>query len=191
MIIALDPGHGGIFTGAIGTAPYELREKDVTLAICLKLKDLLKAAGHKVILTRSSDVHLAESIAEDLRRRAEIANRAAADLLVSVHCNAFSDPNPEGMETWHRLHSPASEKLARAIQAALMAKFSNHLNRGVKARDLLLFRHANMPACHVETEFLTNPAQLEFLASEFNQAAIAGAIAEGVLQVAKAAPARR
>lgn len=191
MKIALDPGHGGIYTGAIGTVPYELREKDVTLAICLKMKDLLKAAGHKVILTRSSDVHLAEAMREDLRQRAEIANLAAADLLVSVHCNAFSDPNPEGIETWHRPHSAASEKLARAVQTALMAKFGNHLNRRVKAKDLLLFRHANMPACHVETEFLTNPAQLEFLASEFNQAAIAGAIAEGVLQMAKASHSRR
>ena len=70
MKIALDPGHGGIYTGAIGTVPYELREKDVTLAICLKMKDLLKAAGHKVILTRSSDVHLAETMRDDLRQRA-------------------------------------------------------------------------------------------------------------------------
>ncbi|KAA0229492.1 N-acetylmuramoyl-L-alanine amidase [bacterium] len=190
MKIALDPGHGGIYTGAIGNVPFELQEKDVTLSLCIKIKDLLKAAGHKVILTRTRDVHLATNIRDDIHRRAALANEANAEVLISIHCNAFSDPNPEGIESWYKPHSAAAEKFARAIQNALVAKFSNHLNRGVKPKDLLLFRYAQMPACHIETEFLTNPAQLEFLASDFNQDAIADAIVRGLLHLSSS-PRRR
>lgn len=185
MKIALDPGHGGIYTGAIGTVPFELQEKDVTLSICMKVRDLLRSAGHKVILTRTGDAQLALNMRDDIHKRAAIANNAKADVLVSIHCNAFSDPNPEGIESWYKPNSAAAEKLARAIQTALVSRFSNHLNRGVKPKDLLLFRYTQMPACHIETEFLTNPAQLEFLASDFNQDAIADAITHGLLHLTK------
>jgi N-acetylmuramoyl-L-alanine amidase len=184
MKIALDPGHGGIFSGAIGLAPFELKEKDVTLAICTKMSNLLKKQGHKVLLTRQGDANWDSNVARDLRKRADLANRAQADLLVSVHCNAYSDPNPEGIETWYSAENKRSETLARTVQQALAVTFSDHLNRGVKAKDLSLFRRLLMPACHVETEYLTNPAQLEFLASDFNHEKIAQALVQGVLNFA-------
>lgn len=181
MKIALDPGHGGIFPGAIGLVPFELKEKDVTLAICMKMSNLLKKQGHKVLLTRDGDLNLDSNVAHDVRMRAELANEARADLLVSVHCNAYSDHNPEGIETWYQAENKRSETLARTIQQALAVTFADHLNRGVKAKDLLLFRTLAMPACHIETEYLTNPTQLEFLASDFNQEKIAQALVQGVL----------
>lgn len=184
MKIALDPGHGGIFPGAIGLVPFELKEKDVTLAICTKMGNLLRKQGHKIVLTRDSDTNLDANVKRDLRKRAELANHAQADLLVSVHCNAYSDPNPEGIETWYLAENKRSETLARTVQQALAVTFSDHLNRGVKAKDLLLFRQLAMPACHVEAEYLTNSTQLEFLASDFNQEKIAHALTQGVLNFA-------
>ncbi len=184
MKIALDPGHGGIFPGAIGLVPFELREKDVTLAICLKTSNLLKKHGHKVVLTRDSDLNLDNNLAKDVRKRAELANQTKADIFLSVHCNAYSDPNPEGIETWYRAEDKRSETLARTVQQALAAAFSDHLNRGVKAKELLQLRDLAMPACHIEAEYLTNPTQLEFLASEFNQEKIARAITQGILNFA-------
>ncbi len=184
MKIALDPGHGGIFPGAIGLVPFELKEKDVTLAICAKMSTLLKKQGHKVLLTREGDTNWESNVSRDIRKRAELANNARADLLVSVHCNAYSDPNPEGIETWYRVENKRSETLARTMQQALAVTFSDHLNRGVKPKDLLLFRYLAMPACHVEAEYLTNPAQLEFLASDFNQEKIAQTLTQGLLNFA-------
>lgn len=181
MKIALDPGHGGIFPGAIGVNPFELREKDVMLALCLTLGKLLKQSGHQVIYTRTGDTHLDENLASDLRKRVEIANNAKAEIFVSLHCNAYSDPNPEGMETLYRLDSPQSEKLARAIQDSLASTFTDHVNRGVRPKDLLVLRFAQMPACQIETEFISNPAQLEFLASTASQERLARAIADGLL----------
>lgn len=181
MKIVLDPGHGGIFPGAIGLVPYELREKDVTLAVCTKLSSLLKKKGHKVVLTRDRDVNLDTNLARDMHKRAELANQASADIFVSVHCNAYSDPNPEGIETWYAPENKRSETLARTIQQALAATFPEHLNRGVRAKELELLRRLEMPGCHVETEYLTNPTQLEFLASEFNQEKVAEALAQGLL----------
>ena len=183
MKIALDPGHGGIFAGAIGTVPFELREKDVTLAICQKVSKLLRKSGHRAILTRQRDINFATSINKDIRKRAEIANEAEAEYLVSVHCGAYSDPNPEGIETWFRPNFPKSEELARTLHGALISRFPEHLNRGAKPKDLLLFRHAEMPACQLEIEFLTNPTQLEFLASSINQEKIAAAIVAGITQL--------
>jgi N-acetylmuramoyl-L-alanine amidase len=181
MKVALDPGHGGMFPGAIGINPFELREKDVMLALSLKLGKLLKQYGHQVVYTRNRDTHLDENVGVDLRKRIDIANQAKAAVFVSLHCNAYSDPNPEGMETLYNPNSPTSEKLARAIQDSLVSTFIDHVNRGAKPKDLFILRCAQMPACQVETEFISNPEQLEFLASEMNQENLARAIAEGIV----------
>jgi N-acetylmuramoyl-L-alanine amidase len=141
---------------------------------------LLKQAGHQVIFTRHEDRHLDENLNTDLRKRVECANSAGAEALVSLHCNAYSDPNPEGIETLYFPESPLSEKLARAIQDSLVSTFVDHVNRGVKPKELFPLRLAHMPACQVETEFISNPAQLEFLASPTNQENLARAIADGI-----------
>ncbi|MCG3121627.1 MAG: Germination-specific N-acetylmuramoyl-L-alanine amidase [bacterium] len=192
MKIALDAGHGGIFPGAIGVNPFELREKDVMLALALKVGKLLKQTGHQIIYTRQEDKQLDENMRTDLLKRIACANDSHADLFVSLHCNVYSDPNPEGIETLYSLESPLSEKLARAIQDSVVSTFTDHVNRGVKPKDLFILRHAQMPACQLETEFISNPTQLEFLASPANQENLARAIADGISDFAETqAPAKR
>jgi len=186
MRIALDPAHGGIFPGAVGVNPYELREKDVVLALGLKVGKLLKQKGHQIIYTRHADKHLDENLRADLLKRVASANEARADIFVSLHCNVYSDPNPEGIETLYYPDSPASEKLARAIQDSVVSAFADHVNRGAKPKDLFMLRHAKMPACQLETEFISNPAQLEFLASPAHQDNLARAIADGIVDFAEA-----
>ncbi len=185
MKIALDPGHGGIFPGAIGVNPFELREKDVMLSLVLKIGKLLKQNGHQIIYTRHEDAHLDENVRADLLKRIACANENKAELFVSLHCNAYSDPNPEGIETLYYPESPLSEKLARAIQDSVVSTFTDHVNRGVKPKDLFLLRHAQMPACQLETEFISNPAQLEFLAAPANQDHLASAVADGISDYAE------
>lgn len=89
-IIALDPGHGGSDSGTTNPR-LRLLEKDLTLDVALRLKPLLESQGFTVVMTRTTDRALGPTKAEDLVGRAEIANRAHADLLVSIHFNALSD----------------------------------------------------------------------------------------------------
>ena len=92
-VVVIDAGHGGKDPGAEGRRS---KEKDITLAIALKtgkyIEELLE--GVKVIYTRKGD-HFVE-----LYKRAEIANKAKADLFISIHCNGFSDTRIRGSETF-------------------------------------------------------------------------------------------
>ncbi|MCS7214749.1 MAG: N-acetylmuramoyl-L-alanine amidase [Thermodesulfovibrio sp.] len=91
--IVIDPGHGGKDPGAIG--PTGLKEKDVTLDIALKLRDILKNDPlFDVVLTRDKDVFI------PLNERTEIANRVGADLFISIHTNASPNSMARGIETY-------------------------------------------------------------------------------------------
>jgi len=87
----LDPGHGGSNLGARGAL---LDEKRLTLALADQIAARLRAHGVDVRLTRTDDRMLT------LRRRVEVANRAAADLFVSVHANASPSHSRRGFETF-------------------------------------------------------------------------------------------
>lgn len=92
--IVLDPGHGGKDPGAIGIGG--VAEKDVTLAIALRLKERLATRSDTdVVLTRETDVYLA------LEERTARANAERADLFLSIHTNASPNPNLSGIETYY------------------------------------------------------------------------------------------
>lgn len=83
--IVIDPGHGGLDPGCHGV---NSKEKDIALAVSLKLGKLIEEnfPDVKVIYTRTTDVFV------DLEDRAQIANKAKADLFISIHCNAAGKP---------------------------------------------------------------------------------------------------
>lgn len=84
-IIVIDPGHGGKDPGCHGTSH---QEKDISLSVAMRLGKFIEQnlKDVKVIYTRTTDVFV------DLEERAQIANRAKADLFVSIHCNAAGKP---------------------------------------------------------------------------------------------------
>ncbi|MFH1689865.1 MAG: N-acetylmuramoyl-L-alanine amidase [Candidatus Eisenbacteria bacterium] len=86
--VMIDPGHGGTDSGAVGRSG--LVEKDVALAIADEVARHLRREGFYVFMTRSSDSRV------PLRRRAEIANLAGADIFVSVHCGAWHSGGASG-----------------------------------------------------------------------------------------------
>jgi len=103
--IVVDPGHGGHDPGAVG--PSGLQEKDVVLAISLKLRELLREdLGLDVVMTRSTDVFI------PLEERTAIANKVNADLFLSVHANAAPNRNASGIETYY-LNLAKTEKAAQ------------------------------------------------------------------------------
>lgn len=94
--VVIDPGHGGKDTGTTGTKRYKNKfEKDIVLAVALEVKKLMKneLPNTKVILTRDTDVFI------ELKKRGAIANKADADLFVSIHANAASY-KAKGAETY-------------------------------------------------------------------------------------------
>ncbi|MCS7189673.1 MAG: N-acetylmuramoyl-L-alanine amidase [Bacteroidia bacterium] len=92
VLIAIDPGHGGKDPGAQGKV---YKEKDITLAVSLKLAELLRKEGHfRVLLTRDTDTFV------ELARRADTANKANADFFISIHCNANPKKDIHGSETY-------------------------------------------------------------------------------------------
>lgn len=107
--IVIDPGHGGRDPGAIGRR-FKTQEKDVNLAVSLKLKSLLeKELGIRVLLTRSDDRFI------PLFDRTKFANDNKADLFVSIHANASKNTASHGIETYYL--STATTSDARAVEA--------------------------------------------------------------------------
>lgn len=105
--IVVDPGHGGLETGARG--PGGILEKDITLAIGSKLKEIIeRQLGLRVVLTRDQDIDIS------LENRAAVANNNRADLFISIHANGAFRPKAHGSETYF-LSLRASDEEARRL----------------------------------------------------------------------------
>ena len=174
MKICIDPGHGGADPGAICINPFRLEEKEFNLNLGLLIEEQLEAQDHWVVMTRRRDRSLS------LQARANFANRLGAGLFVSIHANAAEIPAAEGMEVYHFPGSDAGENSATHVLNSMLDAFPNHSNRGVKEANFTVLRLTEMPAILIETEFLTNPTQLQFLADQENQRSLAVAITNGI-----------
>ena len=135
--IYVDPGHGGPDPGAVGNG---LKEEDLTLAVALRLKDMLRADGFRVVLSRVGDTSVAKLADSqvvngaitnsgahiDTIARIACGNTAGADAMVAIHFNAFDDPSASGAETFYddaRDFSAANLRLANLLQGSLQASF--------------------------------------------------------------------
>ena len=179
MKICVDPGHGGRDPGAIGFDPFYVEEKTVNLSVALRLEAELESRGHWTVMTRRKDRSLG------LSARAGFANRLGADLFVSIHSNAALSAEVEGMEVFHFPGSTAGRRAATEVLGSMQTAFPDHRSRGIKEANLAVLRLTEMPAILVETEFLTNPAQLLFLTDPVHQDEIAAAIGAGVDRLSK------
>jgi N-acetylmuramoyl-L-alanine amidase len=107
-VIVVDPGHGGVETGAVG--PGGLQEKDIALDLARRVKDLLQRQGVTVVLTRDDDRVL------PLDDRTAIANQNRAELFLSIHLNASKRKSAVGAETYF-LSTDATDAEARTLAA--------------------------------------------------------------------------
>ncbi len=172
--IALDPGHGGEDFGAPGG--LKVYEKEVVLAIAKKVADKLRAKGAEVTLTRTTDVEVA------LPERSVIAQKAGAEILVSIHANAVPDgvdPNKVGGAGGY-FFQPQSRALAQSILESIGKTLPEIGNDGVHYQNLALTRPTQMPQVLIETAFMVNKGNLRILMSEKGQDRFATAIAAGI-----------
>jgi len=148
--IVVDPGHPP--AGAIGPTGY--LEKDANLAIGLRLAERLRAAGADVRLTRAADVVV------DLAARPAMAVAQNADLLISVHNNAFGNEakpaRDHGTSTYW--FQPNSRDLCRTLDTEI-AGVTRIPDLGAKFGNLALVRPTWMPSCLTESLFMPIPEQ--------------------------------
>ena len=170
LLVIIDPGHGGKDPGAVGLKG--LQEKNVILPISLDVSRLLQEQGIQVKLTRSADYFVS------LRGRADFANRAGADIFVSIHANAVGGDRSHvnGMEVFYYEHRDLSEAIHRSIVRSI-----NVGDRGVKRGRFYVLRKSGMPASLVEVGFVTGTEDNRKLSNPAYRREIAQAIAQGIL----------
>jgi len=220
FIVVLDAGHGGKDPGR--PTKFGYKEKDIALKIVLKIgENLEKHKNVKVIYTRKTDVFI------ELRQRAKIANKADADLFVSVHCNAHNSQaygtetyvlglgrsesnfrvakeenevifyeddyetnyegfDPNSPETLIGLTLMQEDYLDQSIQLArnIQDNFTNRLkrkNRGVKQEVFWVLHNTYMPSVLIETGFITNRSEGDYLNSVVGNNNISKSISDAIV----------
>jgi N-acetylmuramoyl-L-alanine amidase len=117
--IVIDPGHGGHDSGTIGADGIE--EKDVVLDVALRLGKLLhQRMGAQIVYTRADDTFI------PLETRTAIANKAQADLFISVHANSSPDPSARGTEVYYLNFTSDPEAMQVASRENAVSTHSEH-----------------------------------------------------------------
>ncbi len=174
--IIIDPGHGGVDSGACGR--QGIREKDVNLEVAMHLKDYLENAGASVVMTRIDDSFIG------LYERPFLANFLYADLFVSVHTNTHPDSSVNGIEVWYRQNRSESQTLAKDVLEQII-QITGFKSLGIKSNrvddDFVVVREPQMPSILVEVGFLSNFQEESVITTpEFRQKAASG-IFQGVM----------
>lgn len=195
-VVALDPGHGGRDNGTRNQS-LNLREKELTLDVAMRLKALLEQRGFKVVLTRTDDTYI------DLEERPKLAAAAGADVFISIHFNAVGRAAVSGLETYaltpqHQYSTGSGEPQPEDATAFPGNKFDGwnaylgytmqrHLlgelglvDRGVKKARFVMLMGLECPGVLVEGGFLSNPEEGKLIATSEYRQRFAEAIAGGV-----------
>ncbi len=179
--IVVDPGHGGTDTGAVGVGG--LREKDITLEVSEKVRDILENSGVKVVMTREDDRDVygpTATDAQELQARVDYGNFTPnVDVFLSIHCNAFTSESSNGTATYYYPKTWLDALLAQNLQDG-MVEHGDRRDRGIHEARFYVCRHSSMPAALVELAFITNYVEGNLLADEDFQNEMAQGIAEGL-----------
>lgn len=169
--VVLDAGHGGADPGAIGVSGRTW-EKYNTLFVALDAKAMLERAGARVIMTRSDDRYV------PLATRAAMANRAGADVFISIHNDWNPNASLRGVTTYY--YHERSRRLAETMQAHLVAALGAR-DVGVLRRSFQVVRETSMPSVLLELGFLSNWNDERLLADPAYRYRAAQAIYNGVI----------
>ena len=178
QIVVIDPGHGG---DSEGTTSFGLTEKDITLDIALKLKEMLDKTEIRVYYTRLEDVN------PDSESRAMLANQTKADMFISIHANA--DPKTRttsGTQTMYgsKFFIPqfGSENLAETLQKQLVSAIGNKDKGIVRQDEIYLLNNITIPSVLVEVGYMTNRQEALKMGRDDYQTKIAEGIYQGIIK---------
>ncbi|HET6255768.1 MAG TPA: N-acetylmuramoyl-L-alanine amidase [Puia sp.] len=189
--VVIDAGHGGSDNGAVAGG---VKEKDINLALALKVKQLSPEYHINVVLTRRTD-ELAggkNDIRASLEYRAEMARDSKADLFVSLHVNNDGGVNPgSGFGAYispENTHFAECQKLGTALLDALKTSYTADSTLHQPTQGVYLLRHTTMPAVLLECGFIDNPKDLAFIRDSQNQEKVARDILQGIRRYRQAQP---
>jgi N-acetylmuramoyl-L-alanine amidase len=152
-LIVVDPGHGGNDPGVSG---HGLDEASLVYDLAARVEGRLTATGSTAFLTRGPDGHLDEV------RRAEFANAAGADLVISLHMDAHPSTEAAGCATYFygsdRIghHSAVGERFAELVQREVCSR-TDLLDCRAHPKTWDLLRRTRMPAVRIELGYLSSP----------------------------------
>jgi N-acetylmuramoyl-L-alanine amidase len=167
-LIVVDAGHGGKDQGASRNG---VLEKDLNLAVALKLRAALEARGYQVMMTRNNDSFV------PLPEISGFSNQQNPDVFVSVHHNSSNSPSLYGLETYY--YKADSKRLATAVHGRLVQALPVKDN-GVRTAMFYVVNHTRAPAVLCEIGYVSNAAEQNRLTDAASQQKAASAIAQGV-----------
>lgn len=187
--VVIDVGHGGEDPGKVGIGG--VLEKDLNLEIAQKVKENLKAAGYKVIMTRETDVGLYEKgtsnkKAQDLQNRCKIIEEADPVCTISIHQNSYTDSAVCGPQVFYFTHSAEAERLAVTLQNRMNENLAiEHPRMHKENNTYYILKRSESVSVIVECGFITNPIEAKLLADDAYQDKMAEAICQGVDEYVK------
>ena len=162
--VVVNGGHEpNVDSGAVGSRSTEA---DITQKLMLLVSAYLEKAGCEVMAVQTAD----------LAEICNVTNRWGADILVSIHCNAFNQ-KAKGTETFAYYGSREGDSLAHHIQSQIVTSLAT-TNRGVKEAGFYVLKHTKCTAVLVETAFIDNKGDEQLLLDKTDE--FARAIARGV-----------
>ena len=189
LVIIIDAGHGGVDGGAVGV--NGTIEKHINLEIALQLRDVLEAAGYKVVMTRETDMSIHDSTAvtisqmkvSDLRNRLAMTKTYQNSILISIHQNTLTNPSVTGAQVFYSGNNSQSAVLAQCIQDQFNEYIQLADEREIKqaGKNLYLFYNAENVAILAECGFLSNSQEEQLLQTPEHQADIVFTIYCGLI----------
>ena len=175
MKVCIDPAHGGRDSGAVG--PTGVKEKSVVRDIAHHLECGFNSCGIAAYRTRLGDETLS------LSKRCEIANASGANLFLSLHANASTNPQAHDFEVWTSPGFTAADPYATRIFNTVTAAFPELNGRRDssdgdpdKESKFYVLIHTKMPAVLIETAFISNPEEERWLTDPGWRMRMAGAV---------------
>ena len=187
-LVYIDPGHDAVdVPGNCGAQYNGCSEQAINWTVAKLIKSRFGKNSRSVILTRRKPFDIV-----GLKERAKMANKAGADLFLSIHCNAHVNletketiPKTKGIETFYMDGSEEGRRAAEQVQKKLI-EYTGANDRGVKANNFMVLRKTAMPAVLTELGFLTNPTESSLLQSAGYQNLVADALVQGVVEALRA-----
>lgn len=183
--LVLDAGHGGIDGGAISDSG--LKESDINLQIALKTEALVRFLGINTVMTRETDTDNSDNKAysehDNLVQRIKLANSTENAVLISIHQNKFPSAVVSGAEVMYS-DNDDSKALGLITQDNLVTLLDSSNRRVARPapKELLLTSSVECPTILVECGFMSNPQEVQKLASNDYQLKLAAILAGSYIQ---------
>lgn len=184
--ICIDSGHGGNDPGKIGVAGT--KEKEVNLAIALKLKKSLEKQNIRVVMTRTDDRNLAgangtNEKTSDMKNRVAKMDSEQPDAVISIHQNSYTDSTAKGAQVFYYSESEKGKKLAEVLQKSLIENADPENHRMAKANtSYYILKNTSAPTVIVECGFLSNLEEERLLNTAQYQEKLVDALQKGICE---------